>query len=65
MVDRDCSNHWLILLHYVVLYSQNVKLCDACEDGDVSRVSELISKGAQVNYHNPDDDNVSTIIVVT
>ena len=38
-------------LHYVVLYSQNKELYRACEDGDVSRVSELLTRGAHVNYH--------------
>ena len=46
-----------------MLYSQNRELYRACDDGNVSRVSELISKGAQVNYHNPDPgySNVSIV----
>ena len=46
-------------LHYVVLYSQNKELYRACDDGNVSRVSDLITKRAQVNYHHPDQSNVS------
>ena len=51
----------IVCLHYVVLYSQNKELYHACSDGNVSKVSELISKGAQVNYHNPDNVNVSSV----
>ena len=44
-----------------MLYSQNKELWSACRDGDVSRVSELLEKGAQVNYHHPDVANVSIV----
>ena len=44
-----------------MLYSQNKELYRACNDGNVSKVSELISKGAQVNYHHPDEYNVSIV----
>ena len=30
-------------------------------DGIVSEVSELLSRGAHVNYHNPDEINVSIV----
>ena len=43
----------LYCLHYVVLYSQNVELYEACSDGNVSRVSELLTRGAHVNYSQP------------
>ena len=33
-----------------MLYSQNKKLFEACEDGNVSRVSELVTRGAHVNH---------------
>ena len=39
-------------LHYVVLYSQNVELYEACRDGNVRRVKEKIAGGADINYHN-------------
>ena len=58
VVDRCCSWYWL---HYVVLYSQNKELYEACRNGDVSRVGELIAKGAHVNYHRPDCSNVSIV----
>ena len=45
-----------------MLYSQNRKLWSACRVGNVSRVSELISKGAQVNYHHPDEYNNVSIV---
>ena len=35
-----------------MLYSQNEELYRACEDGNVSRVSELLEEGAHVNYHH-------------
>ena len=44
-----------------MLYSQNRKLYDASRDGNVSRMSELIARGAQVNYHRPDHANVSIV----
>ena len=44
-----------------MLYSQNRKLYDASRDGKVSRVSELIARGAHVNYHHPDHYNVSIV----
>ena len=44
-----------------MLYSQNRKLYDASRDGNVSRVSELIARGAHVNYHHPDRSNVSIV----
>ena len=44
-----------------MLYSQNRKLYDASRYGNVSRVSELIARGARVNYHNPDHYNVSIV----
>ena len=43
-----------------MLYSQNEELYRACEDGNVSRVSELLEKGAHVNYHHP-GTNVSIV----
>ena len=36
-----------------MLYSQNEALFSACEDGNVSEVSELLSRGAHVNYCRP------------
>ena len=36
-----------------MLYSQNKELRYACEDGNVSRVSELITRGAHINHHIP------------
>ena len=36
-------------------------LYHACEDGNVSKVSEMLSKGAHVNYHHPDRFNVSIV----
>ena len=33
-----------------MLYSQNRDLFEACIDGNVSRVSELLTRGAHVNY---------------
>ena len=48
-------------LHYVVLYSQNEALFSACEDGNVSEVSELLSRGAHVNHHDPGILNVSIV----
>ena len=44
-----------------MFYSQNRQLWSACEDGNVSRVSELLEKGAHVNYDNPDYYNVSIV----
>ena len=44
-----------------MLYSQNKELFDACRDGNVSRVSELLTRGAHVNYCNPDYYNVSIV----
>ena len=35
-----------------MLYSQNEELYRACYDGNVSRVSELLTRGAHVNYRN-------------
>ena len=49
-------------LHYVVLYSQNKELYDACDDGDVSKAKELIDRGAHVNYHNPDINSKVSIV---
>ena len=46
-----------------MLYSQNRELYVACYDGDVSRVSELIARGAQVNYHHPDNGFYNVSIV--
>ena len=43
-----------------MLYSQNKELYWACNDGDVSRVSELLSRGAHVNYRDP-STNVSIV----
>ena len=42
-----------------MLYSQNRELFEACIDGNVSRVSELLTRGAHVNYRQPDRSNVS------
>ena len=39
-----------------MLYSQNKELFKACTDGNVSRVSELLTRGAHVNYRQPDTD---------
>ena len=36
-----------------MLYSQNKALFSACEDGKVSEVSELLSRGAHVNHLDP------------
>ena len=36
-----------------MLYSQNEKLYRACDDGNVSRVSELIAEGANINCRDP------------
>ena len=44
-----------------MLYSQNEALYSACEDGTVGKVSELISRGAHVNYHYPDYPKVSIV----
>ena len=44
-----------------MLYSQNRKLYDASRGGNVSRVSELIARGAHVNYHHRDEFNVSIV----
>ena len=44
-----------------MLYSQNRRLYDACSAGNVSRVSELLAKGAHVNYHCPDYPDVSIV----
>ena len=46
-----------------MLYSQNRKLYDACQDGNVNRVSELIARGAHVNYHHPDPGYINVSIV--
>ena len=43
-----------------MLYSQNKELNHACRDGNVSRVSELIARGAHVNYRR-NYDNVSIV----
>ena len=43
-----------------MLYSQNKELYQACRDGNVSRVSELLSRGAHVNYRRP-GSNVSIV----
>lgn len=51
----------LICLH-VVLCSQGNALYWACISGDVSRVSELLTRGADINYRDP-DNNVSDSIV--
>ena len=44
-----------------MFYSQNKKLYWACSDGDVSKAKELLDRGAHVNYHDPDWDNVSIV----
>ena len=44
-----------------MLYSQNEALYWACRDGKVSEVSELLSRGAHVNYHNPVGLKVSIV----
>ena len=44
-----------------MLYSQNEALYSACWDGNVSEVSELLSRGAHVNYVNPDLLKVSIV----
>ena len=38
-----------------------MELWSACYEGNVSRVGELIAKGAHVNYHHPDHINVSIV----
>ena len=38
-------------LIYVVLYSQNEALWSACRDSNVSKVSKLLLRGADINYH--------------
>ena len=43
------------LIHDVMLCSQNEDLYKACQRGDVTRVKELLSRGAYLNYHNPGD----------
>ena len=43
-----------------MLYSQNEALLSACQNGNVSEVSELLSRGAHVNY-DPDRSNVSIV----
>ena len=43
----------VLLLHVsCVPLLQNIALYNACGRGDVSRVKELLSLGASVNYHN-------------
>ena len=44
-----------------MLYSQNEELYHACNAGNVSRVSELLTRGAHINYHDPDHGNVSIV----
>ena len=39
-----------------MLCSQNQELRDACEDGDITRVYELLTLGADINYHDPRDE---------
>ena len=45
-------------MHYLVIYSQNEELYDACGDGDVSKAKELLDRGAHVNS---DVNNVSIV----
>ena len=44
-----------------MLYSQNEALCSACYNGNVSEVSELLSRGAHVNYSDHDSVKVSIV----
>ena len=44
-----------------MFYSQNKELYWASHDGNVSKVKELLDRGAHVNYHNPDVFNVSIV----
>ena len=48
-----------------MFYSQNKELylaCDqACRNGNVSKAKELLDRGAHVNYHHPDQYNVSIV----
>ena len=44
-----------------MLYSQNEALYSACLHDNVSEVSELLSRGAHVNYSDPDYGNVSIV----
>ena len=45
-----------------MLYSQNKELYRACGVGNVSRVSELIAEGADINHRDPDTiGNVSIV----
>ena len=44
-----------------MLYSQNKALYSACSHDNVGEVSELLSRGAHVNYHHPDRSNVSIV----
>ena len=41
-----------------MLYSQNEELFEACIDGNVSRVSELLTIGAHVNCHPHNDVSI-------
>ena len=45
----------------VMLCSQDQELIDACSGGKVTRVSELLSLGADINYHDPRVDEVSCV----
>ena len=44
-----------------MFFSQNKELYCACRVGDVSKAKELLARGAQVNYHNPDWYKVSIV----
>ena len=47
-----------VVVWYMMLYmlcSQNQDLMDACERGNVARAKELLSLGADANYHDPRD----------
>ena len=44
-----------------MFYSQNKELYHACGIGNVSKAKELLDRGAHVNYHNPDEYNVSIV----
>ena len=44
-----------------MLYLQNEALWSACKDGNVSEVSELLSRGAHVNYVVPHYPKVSIV----
>ena len=48
-----------------MLCSQNKDLYQACSRGDVTRVKELLSRGADPNYHDPRLGYVSCVIVLS